>query len=48
MDTRFIEFDISLSSLKTSKWKKVTYSLICLKSLYYGNISSIKAIKVLN
>ena len=28
--------------------KKVTYSLICLKSLCDGNLSSIKPIKVLN
>ena len=42
IDTRFIELK------KNLKWKKVTYLLICLKSLYNGNISSIKPIKVLN
>ena len=33
--------------LKTSKWKKVTYSLICVKSLYNGNVGSTKPVKVL-
>ena len=33
---------------KISKWKKVTYPLFCLKSLYDRNISSIKPIKILN
>ena len=34
--------------LKTSKWKKVTYSLICEeKSLYNRNVGPTKPVKVL-
>ena len=33
--------------LKTSKWKKITYSLICVKSLFDENVGSTKPVKVL-
>ena len=33
--------------LKTSKWKKITYSLICVKSLVDENVGSTKPVKVL-
>ena len=33
--------------LKTTKWKKVTYSLICVKSLYDRNVGSTKPVKAL-